>query len=169
MAKIVFGTAGTEFQAEAVVNELKVADFLDENISVVLADRAALSSRHVAHRAGGSRGTLGWLPRIGSVSIPGAGPFIAAGRMLGALNAAAVGSSSHGIADALTGMGLDENDAIRFEKGLRSGSLLIAVQADTDAQAEHARSIFEQAQIRDIVSTVESELAASPDENFDRG
>jgi len=160
MGKIVFGVADTEFQAEAIVNELKVADFSDENISALLIDKT--SAPHSGTTLPGvGASALGWLPGIKSISIPGAGPFIAAGPALMALSASAVGGSNGAIAEALCGMGLNEVDAIRLEKRARQGAILVAVHADTDAQAEHARAIFEQARASEIVSSVESEATES--------
>jgi hypothetical protein len=101
-------------------------------------------------------GTLGWLPGIASISIPGAGPFIAAGPLSEALRASAVGGSNGGIADALTGMGLSEYNARRLERKIRSGLILIAIHAATDPQADRARSILEQAAAREILSSIES-------------
>ena len=168
MGKIVFGLAATEFQAEAVVNEFKVADFPEEDISVLLADKLAFVTRP-AGPPGVGGGTLGWLQGIDEVSIPGAGPFIASGPILSALGASAVGGSNRGIYDALSGMGLAEPSARRLEKKARAGSILIAVHASADSQAERARAIFEQAQALDIVCSVEFESSTSESPNEDRG
>jgi hypothetical protein len=169
MGKIVFGVAATEFQAEAVVNELKVADFPEEDISVLLADKLAALTKPGGPPPGVGGGTLGWLQGIDEVAIPGAGPFIAAGPILSALNASAVGGSNRGIYDALTGMGLSETGARSLERKARAGSILIAVHADTDPQAERARAIFEQAQALDIVSSIEFQRCSSESPNEDRG
>jgi hypothetical protein len=169
MGRIVFGIATTEFQAEAMVNELKVADFPEENISVLLGDKMASLQRASGAPPGVGGGTLGWLQGIDEVSVPGAGPFIAAGPILPALSAAAVGGSPRGIADALTGMGLAESSARRLEKMARGGAIVVAVHADADPQAERARAIFEQAQASDIVSSVESQSSNSPSRNEDLG
>ncbi len=174
MEKIVFGLASTEFQAEAVVNELKVADFLDEDISTLLAEKMTSASRPSGVPAGLGGGALGWLPGIEGISIPGAGPFIAAGPIVAALKAAAVGGASAGIADALCGMGLAESNARRLERKIRAGLILIAVHAITDQQADRARSILEQAEAKEIASSAElqrgnSETSPSADETGSLG
>jgi hypothetical protein len=168
MGKIVFGVAATEFQAEAVVNEFKVADFPEEDISVLLAEKLAVVTR-LAGPPGVGGGTLGWLQGIDELSIPGAGPFIASGPILLALHASAVGGSNRGIYDALSGMGLAEPSARRLEKKARAGLILIAVHAESDPQADRARAIFEQAQAMDIVCSVEFQSSPSVSPIEDRG
>jgi len=169
MGKIVFGLTSTEFQAEAVVNELKVADFADEEISAALADKVTSAGRASGVPPGVGGGTLSWLPGIETITIPGAGLFIAAGPMAEALKAAAVGGANGGIADALGGMGLGDGNARRLERKIRSGLILLAVHAETDAQADRARSIFEQAQAQEIVSSVEAQQADAPSSSSSSG
>lgn len=155
MGKIIFGIASTEFQAEAVVNEWKVADFADEDISVLLADKRAAAPRPTGVPPGLGGGTLGWLPGIEAIAVPGAGPFVAAGPIFPALHASAVGGSNHGIASALSGMGLSESSARKLERKVCQGFILVAAHAPTDPQANRARAILEQAQAGEIVSSLE--------------
>lgn len=158
MANAVFGIASSEFQAEAIVNELKVAGFSDPAISVLLADKARQNAR--GGKANGS--TLGWLAGIEAISIPGLGPYIASGPILDALAGAAVGGSSLAIAASLAGMGLSMAEARRCEQKIRNGNLLIAVHADSADHTSHAQAIFAQAGAQDV--TVSSEAGAPPPE-----
>ena len=66
-------------------------------------------------------GALGWLAGIGSLAIPGVGPFIAAGPILAALSGAAVGAAVGGIAGGLIGLGIPELEAKRYEGKIKEG------------------------------------------------
>src|SRR4029079_8556767 len=72
-------------------------------------------------------GTLGLLAGIGAIAIPGVGPFIAAGPIMGALAGIGAGGTIGGIIGALVGMGIPEYEAKRYEgriteaRGLLSG------------------------------------------------
>src|SRR6201982_659925 len=99
----------TEAQADAIVGKLRSAGFSDNDISVLFPDKG--STRDFAHEqhtkapegavsgvvAGGViGGALGWLVGIGSLAIPGVGPFIAAGPIMAALSGAAAGGAVGG-------------------------------------------------------------------------
>ncbi len=98
MAKAVFGIANTYAQAEIIVETLKAAGFSQNDISVLLPDKDG--TRDFAHETntkapegaatgagtgGVLGGVLGWLVGIGSLAIPGVGPFVAAGPIMAAL------------------------------------------------------------------------------------
>lgn len=158
MGNAVFGIATSEFQAEAIVNELKVAQFSDSDISVLLADQASQptgSDKMVG-------GTLGWLAGIRSIAIPGAGPFIATGPVLDALSGAAVGSSVRAITSALAGMGLSPAGAWRAEQRVHNGALLIAVHVETVDEAARAEAIFAQAGAQEITVSTDAPPVSGP-------
>jgi hypothetical protein len=167
MAGSVFSIATSEFQAEGIVNELQVAGFFTQDISVLLPDKARLARQVKTPISGASGGTLGWLAGIRAISIPGAGPFIASGPILTALSGSAVGGSSWGIAGALAGMGLSRRNAEEFEQKVRSGQILVAVHSENAKGANHAKAIFEQAGTAVVVTTIENELGAIPPETRD--
>ena len=158
MANAVFGIAVSEFQAEAIVNELKVAGFSDPDISVLLADKARQNAPGVKTTGG----TLGWLAGIQAIAIPGLGPYIASGPIRDALGGSAVGGSPRAIAAALAGMGLGAAEARHCEQKIRNGHLLIAVHSDSDDHTCHAQAIFAQAEAQDI--TISSDAEAPPPE-----
>jgi hypothetical protein len=171
MAKAVFCIATSEFQAEAVVNELKLAGFADNDISVLFPDKTG--SKDFAHEhhtkapegavtgagtGGVLGGALGWMAGIGALAIPGAGPFIAAGPIMAALSGAAVGAAVGGIAGALIGMGIPEYEAKRYEGKIKAGNILISVHSDSAEETHRAKEIFEDAGAQDISSTSETEV-----------
>ena len=173
MAKVVFCIATSEFQAEAIVSEAKVAGCNDQDISVLVPDLAGTLGREWQNKPveGTPSGALGWLTGIGPVTIAGAGTFIAAGPIMDALSGAAAGSLRGGIAGALTGMGLPEPESRRYEQKIRAGSILISIRLDNPDQATRVLTIFEQANTQDNAIVAEVESAQPPelrDETWER-
>ena len=171
MKKAVYCIAQTAVQADRIVERLQVAGFANNDISVLFPDKS--STKDFAHEkatkapegaaTGGTVGAgvgaaLGWLAGIGSLAIPGAGPFIAAGPIMGALSGAAVGGATGGILGALVGMGIPEYEAKRYEGKVRGGNILISVHTDDAGQRARAKEIFKQAHAEDISATGEASV-----------
>src|SRR5918911_1588232 len=161
MSKAVFCIATSEFQAESIVNELKVAGFSDNDISVLFPDKTGTKDfAHEQHTkapegaaagagtGGVLGGTLGWLVGIGALAIPGLGPFIAAGPIMAAPSAA--GAALGGVTGALVGLGIPEYEAKRYEGKIKEGNLLISVHTENSTERARAKRIFEQAGAEDI-------------------
>ena len=171
MKKAVFCIAKNIEQAEHIVSQLKTAGFSNNDISVLFPDKS--STKDFAHEKhtkapegaaiGGATGigvgaVLGWLAGIGSLAIPGVGPFIAAGPIMGALSGAAVGAATGGITGALVGLGIPEYEAKRYEGKIKGGSALISVHTESSEERSTAKEIFEEAHAEDISSTGESRV-----------
>lgn len=167
----VFAIATSRTQAEQIVDQLQWANFTSDSISALFPDTS--SSRDFAHEkntkapegavtgagAGGVvGGALGWIAGIGSLAIPGVGPFIAAGPILAALSGAAVGAAVGGIAGALIGLGIPELEAKRYEGKIRSGNVLISVHTDSSDQVARAKKIFKDCGAEDISVTGEASV-----------
>lgn len=171
MAKAVFGLVDSEGQAERIVDNLKAAGFSNNDISVLFPDKAG--TRDFAHEkatkapegaaAGAGTGTvvggvLGWLVGIGSLAIPGVGPFIAAGPIMAALAGAGVGAAVGGLSGALIGMGIPEYEAKQYEGKIKQGNILISVHSEDSDEVKRAKEIFERAGAHDISSTGEESV-----------
>src|ERR1700704_3703691 len=153
--KSVFCLVDSETQAEVIVENLKAANFSNNDISVLFPDKTG--TRDFAHEqhtkapegtvtgagtGGMLGGTLGWLAGLGMLAIPGVGPFIAAGPIMAALGGAAVGAAVGGIAGALVGMGIPEFEAKRYDAKIREGNILISVHTEDGKQRDVAKDIF---------------------------
>jgi len=164
----VFGIFASATQAEVTVDRLRQSGFSNDDISVLLSDNA--STKEFAHKkdtkapegatagvvAGGAiGGTLGLLAGIGSIAIPGIGPFIAAGPIMGALAGLGTGGAVGGLIGALIGMGLPEYEAKRFEGRLKDGGVLLSVHCDTSDQITRAKDILKQNGAQDVSSAGE--------------
>ncbi|MGZ5050120.1 MAG: hypothetical protein ACXWF8_08920 [Methylobacter sp.] len=170
MKRAVFCIAQNVDQAEHIVSQLKLAGFSNNDISVLFPDKS--STKDFAHEKhtkapegaaiGGTAGVgvgavLGWLAGIGSLAIPGAGPFIAAGPIMGALSGAAVGAATGGLTGSLIGLGIPEYEAKRYEGKIKGGNALLSVHADSYDELARAKKVFEQAHAEDISSTAEAD------------
>jgi hypothetical protein len=173
MSKSVFCIAQNTQQIEIIVNQLKSAGFLYNDISVLFPDKSTTKDfAHEKHTKapegaaiGGTVGigagaVLGWLAGIGSLAIPGIGPFIAAGPIMGALSGAAVGAATGGLTGALIGIGIPEYEAKRYEGKIKGGSALISVHTATSEKRDQVKKIFEAAHAEDISSTEEESVSA---------
>ena len=173
MARSVFCIVHNRAQAERIVDDLKAAGFSNNDISVLFPDKTG--TRDFAHEqntkapegalAGGATGlaaggVLGWLTGIGTLAIPGLGPFIAAGPIMAALGGAAIGGAVGGLVGALIGMGLPEFEAKRYESKVKSGNILVSVHSENGDQTDRAKEIFEQAGAEDIATASEAGVRA---------
>jgi len=172
--KAVFGIATSEAQAERIANDLKTAGFSGNDISVLFPDKAG--TRDFAHEqhtkapegAAAGAGTggilgggLGWLVGIGSLAIPGVGPFIAAGPIMAALGGAALGAAVGGLTGALVGMGIPEYEAKQYEGKIRKGNILLSVHTDSGEEVTRAKEIFKRDGAQDISYTGEAAVRAA--------
>ena len=167
--KSVFCIATSREHANRIVDQLKAANFSNNDISVLFPDKD--TTRDFAHEkntkapegavAGASTGgvvggALGWVAGIGALAIPGVGPFIAAGPIMAALSGAAVGAAVGGIAGGLIGLGIPEIEAKRYEGKVKEGNLLISVHAENSEEITLAKNIFTSAGAQDICTTGEA-------------
>ncbi|MGZ8144717.1 MAG: hypothetical protein ACXW0L_08660 [Methylosarcina sp.] len=174
MKKAVFCIARTNEQVERIVSELKATGFSNNDISVLLPDKSGEHEfgheKHTKSPEGtavggtigiGTGAILGWLAGIGSLAIPGLGPFIAAGPIMGALSGAAVGAATGGLAGALIGLGIPEYEAKRYEGRVQGGNALISVHTESSEARSAVKEIFERANAEDISSADEVESKRS--------
>ena len=171
MAKSVFCLADSVAQAETIVDSLKAANFSNNDISALFPDKSGTKDfAHEQHTkapegaatgagAGGVvGGVLGWLVGIGTLAIPGVGPFIAAGPIMAALAGTGVGALVGGFSGALVGMGIPEYEAKRYEGKIKDGNILISVHSENYDERARAKKIFERAGAHDISYTEEESV-----------
>ena len=111
--------------------------------------------------AGGTvGGALGLLAGIGALAIPGVGPFIAAGPIMGALAGIGVGGAVGGLVGALVGMGIPEYEAKRYEGRVKNGGVLLSVHCDTSEEIKRAKDVLKRTGAEDISSSGEEAVGA---------
>jgi hypothetical protein len=165
----VYGVFNTRAQAETAVDELLANGFRNEDISVLMqhnqgtkdfaAEKQTKAPEGTATGvvAGGAiGGTLGLLAGIGALAIPGLGPFIAAGPIMGALAGLGSGGAIGGIIGALVGMGIPEFEAKRYEGRIKEGGILLSVHCDNSEWVGRGKDILKNAGAQDVSSSGEA-------------
>jgi hypothetical protein len=160
-----FAIFPTRSAAESAVDRLVAAGFSNQDVSVLMSDKD--NSREFATEkntkapegtatgvgvGGVIGGTLGLLAGIGALAIPGVGPLIAAGPIMGALAGLGVGGAVGGLVGALVGMGIPEYEAKRYEGRVKDGGILVSVHCDTSEEISRAKDVLKQAGGEDIAS-----------------
>ena len=95
-------------------------------------------------------GAIGLAAGMIAVVLPGIGALIAAGPIAGAIGGMGIGAAAGGIVGLLKDHGVPEEEVAFYEKGLRRGGALIAVNQMTEDEATVARDILEQNGAADI-------------------
>jgi hypothetical protein len=169
----VFGIYKSSAHAERAVDRILAAGYSNNDISVLLPD--AQSSKEFAHEkntkapegtaagvttGGIIGGTLGLLAGIGTLAIPGIGPFIAAGPIMASLAGLGVGGAVGGLIGALVGMGIPEYEAKRYEGRVKDGGVLLSVHCDTSDEISRAKNLLKETGAEDISSAGEKEVSS---------
>lgn len=165
----VFGIYNDRAQVERAVDTLISSGFRAEDISVLLPDNVGTKDfaheKHTKAPEGATTGagtgavvggTLGILAGIGALAIPGFGPFIAAGPIMGALAGVGAGGVVGGIIGALIGMGIPEYEAKRYEGMIKEGRALLSVHCDNSDWVKRAKQALEDTGAQDIASSGEA-------------
>jgi len=165
----VFGIYRDRLHLEQGVDALLEQGFRSEDVSVLLPDNVGTKDfaheKHTKAPEGTATGagtgavvggTLGLLAGIGALAIPGLGPFIAAGPIMGALAGAGTGGVVGGIIGALIGMGIPEYEAKRYEGLVKEGGMLLSVHCDNSDWVKRAKETLEHTGAQDISSSGEA-------------
>jgi hypothetical protein len=164
----VFGIYANAAAAESAVDRLVTVGFSNDDVSVLMSD--VKGTKDFAHEkatkapegtavgvttGGVIGGTLGLLAGIGVLAIPGVGPLIAAGPIMGALAGLGVGGAVGGLVGALVGMGIPEYEAKRYAGRVKDGGVLLSVHCDTSQEIDRAKDLLKKTGAEDIASAGE--------------
>jgi hypothetical protein len=165
----VFGIYRDRTHVEEGVDTLLDNGFRSEDISVLMPENRGTkefaTEKHTKAPEGATTGvvaggvlggTLGLLAGIGALTIPGLGPFIAAGPIVAALAGVGTGGVVGGIIGALAGMGIPEYEAKRYEGMIREGKVLLSVHCDNSEWVGRAKDVLEETGATSIASAGES-------------
>jgi hypothetical protein len=157
---------------EDALDELKEEGCANTDVSVLFSDKESSQKFAVEHKtkapegalAGGAAGValggaLGWLAGIGAFSLPGIGPFIAAGPIASAIAGASFAGTVGGVAGALMGVGLPEYEAKQYESALKQGRMLLAVQCESSTLLPKAKEVLRRTGALDVITTGEMKAA----------
>ncbi len=172
----VLGIYQSRASLERAVDELRAEGYRHSDISALFPEGD--QTKEFAHEKGTKApegatagagtglvvgGALGWLAGIGSLAIPGLGPFIAAGPIVAALAGAGAGGAVGTLAGALIGLGIPEYEAKRYEGRVKDGGILLSVHCDNSDWADKAKDILERTGAQDVSSTGESSADTDTD------
>ena len=147
MANLITGLFDTGVAAERAVAQLKQIGYGQYEISIVMKDREAADN--LAHDVGARSmegvgagatigGTLGavlaGLLAVGTVTVPGVG-LLAAGPLAAMLAGAGAGGIAGGLVGWLTSLGIPDDVAPYYERGLSEGGVVVAVAAHPGDEA----------------------------------
>lgn len=178
----VFGIYANTTSAERAVDVIVQAGFSNQDVSVLLEDSdSAKEFAHVkntkapegttvgASAGGVVGGALGLLAGIGALAIPGVGPLIAAGPIMGALAGLGVGGAVGGLVGALVGMGIPEYEAKRYEGRVKDGGVLLSVHCDTSEEIDRAKQLLKATGAEDVASSGEKNSPKDSDNTDHHG
>jgi hypothetical protein len=147
-------------RAARAVRDLRSQGFDADDIGIAMRDRSAEGELipDTGFRTGVAAsgvfgggvlgGVLGLLVGAGVLAIPGLGPVVAGGVLASTLGVtggtaaagAGIGAATGGILGALIALGVPHEDARFFERGIREGGTLVAV--DAGGRSDEAREVL---------------------------
>jgi hypothetical protein len=156
-AKLITGLFKTRVAAESAVDAILKRGYSRDDISVLMSDATkskefAVETRSHAADGAGIGGAVGGavgaaLAAIAAVGttiiIPPLGGLVIAGPIAAALAGAGAGGATGGIIGALIGAGIPEHRAKVYDAGIRSGGILLGVEAPTDDDVEKLQQLLE--------------------------
>jgi uncharacterized protein (TIGR02271 family) len=149
---VVIGVFETRAGAEQAMAELKRAGFKDDDIGMIGRDKSGRTIKSGKSEetyadegavAGAVAGAgVGALVGVGVITgvVPVIGPVLAIGALGTILLNAAGGAAIAGIAGALIGWGIPEDEAEYYEGEVKAGKFLVSVEAN--GRADEARAIL---------------------------
>src|SRR3989442_13861151 len=152
----VTGFFKTRAAAEAAVDAIIKRGYTRDDISVLMSDATknkefAVQTRSHAADGLGIGGAIGGtvgavllaIVAVGtSIAIPGLGLFVA-GPIAAALAGAGAGGVTGGLIGLMIGTGIPEHRAKVYDTGLRSGGILLGVEAKTDDEDDNLEKLLE--------------------------
>lgn len=114
-----------------------------------LGSKAAEGAGVGAVVGGGVGAILAGLAAAGVIALPGIG-LIAMGPIAAALTGGAVGAASGGLLGALIGAGIPEEQAKRYETGIRQGNIVMGVTPRTEEDAAYLEHEWRNSRAEDV-------------------
>jgi hypothetical protein len=155
-SKLVTGLFKNRVAAEAAVDAIMKRGYTRDDISVLMSDATrnkefALQTRTHAADGAGIGGAVGGavgavlaaIAAVGSTLILPGLNLVIAGPIAAALAGAGAGAATGGVIGALIGAGIPEYRAKVYEAGLKSGGILIGVEARDDDEVGRLEELLE--------------------------
>lgn len=114
-----------------------------------LGSKAAEGAGIGAVVGGGLGAVLGGLAAAGAIALPGIG-LIAMGPIAAALSGGAMGAAGGGLLGGLIGAGIPEEQARRYDAGIREGNIVMGVSPRTEEDATYFENEWRTHRAEDI-------------------
>jgi uncharacterized membrane protein len=147
--KTVTGIFPTMLEAHNVMRELEGIGVPEDALSIVAgnesdrhkeylekAQKASESTAAAAASGASFGGGMGIVATLVALSIPGVGPFIAAGAMATVLAGLGIGAVGGGLISAFHHMGISHEEAPLYEEAVRRGSIMLIAKVDDTAEPQ---------------------------------
>ena len=164
MKQFVTATFRTRLAAEDALRRLEALGVTDSQISMITTDNTRGAHFNLEEHsqvdqgvaggatAGGLIGAaLGALAIAGTIVVPGLN-LIVTGAYVGALAGLATGAVAGGLVGGLIGAGIPEYEAKVYEKEIRNGAILIAVEPRDNAQREEIKKSLEMSDAHNLAA-----------------
>lgn len=155
MTKTVTAIFETRYAMEVALRSLETIGITESQIGVVMSDethgksfRLENNNKTDAGLATGATiggilgGMLTAIVAAGTLTIPGLN-MVVVGPIVAGLAGAGLGAATGGVIGGLIGLGIPEHEAKLYEGKLKTGHILVAVEACDHKQAEQVRNTFE--------------------------
>ncbi len=134
--KVLVGIFETVNEANNVISRLREIGYSDDDITVLAKDKEKMDHLEgdVDKVGAGAAigGTIGGIaaaiPALGLLAIPGIGPILAAGPIAVILGGVLAGGVAGGLIGAFAKMGINEEDAKKYEYQLEQGKIIVLVE-----------------------------------------
>ncbi|HEY0901696.1 MAG TPA: hypothetical protein VGD95_06190 [Micavibrio sp.] len=164
MSNFVTATFKTRMAAEDALRRLEAIGISDKQISMITTDSTRGAHFNLEQHsqvdqgvaggatAGGLIGAaLGALAVAGTIVVPGLN-LIVTGAYVGALAGLATGAVAGGLVGGLIGAGIPEYEAKIYEREIRNGAILIAVDARDSAQKDQIKKCLEMSDAHNLAA-----------------
>ena len=151
--KSVYAIFFDELALNRTINSLKSQNFRKSDISILMDNKSPEGATAGATSGAVAGGILGWLVGLGTLTIPGLGPFLAAGPIMSAIAGVGIGGTIGGLTGGLIGLGIPEDQATIYESNLKEGGILISIQFENDVWESRAKEILNENGANNITST----------------
>jgi hypothetical protein len=148
--------------AEMALAKLESAGIREDQLSLVLTDETRGNKFHFEEKTRADEGAaagatfggvvgalLGALLAAGTIAIPGLN-LVVVGGLASGLAGLGAGAAAGGLVGALIGAGIPEHEAKLYEKEVKQGNILVAVQADDDDEKDRIETILRDADAQHI-------------------
>jgi hypothetical protein len=155
--KTVTGIFKSRTSAEQALTQLETIGVTEDQISLIMTDESRGSKFKFVESSkadegaatgaglGGLLGTIaGGLMAAGVIAIPGIN-LVATGALVSALTGLGAGALTGGLVGGLIGAGIPEHEARVYEKEIKSGNVLVAVETKSQDQKKMVEDVFNKA------------------------